>query len=231
MNGPELLSERMALMARDLLQRQSDPGSAYQHVVNAACATIEGCDAAALSFVRARRTIETVAATGDLAREGERLQHDAGEGPCLTSVWDQQTVHSTDVGRDPRWPTWGPMAAGSIGVCSVLVVRLFTHDDTLGALSLYSRTGDTFHPDAHEEALALAAHVAVAVASEQKVAHLTIGLDSRAVVGQATGILMERFGLDAVAAFAVLTRLSSTENIKLRTLATQIIAGRRVGGA
>lgn len=227
---PGRLSERMAAMARDLQQRQGDRAAAYRHVVEAAC-SIAGCDGAALSFVRRRRAIETAAATDDLAADGERLQHQAGEGPCLDAIWERQTVHSTDVAGDARWPTWGPQVARETGARSILVLRLYTHGDTLGALSLYSRDGAAFGDDAAEEGLALAAHVAVAVAAAQEIDHLTLGLDSRALVGQATGIVMERFGLDAGTAFAVLTRLSSSENVKLRVLAAEVVAGRVVGGS
>jgi len=228
MNDGQRLSERMAAMARDLHQRQGDQAAAYRHVVEAACSSIDGCDGAALSLARGG-DIETVAATNDLACEAERLQQDVGEGPCLDAVRTQQTVHSTDVGHDARWSTWGPKVAGT-GARSALALRLYTHGKTLGALTLYSRELDAFGDEAREEGLALAAHVAVAVAADQQVAHLTLGLDSRTLIGQATGVLMERFRLDSVAAFAVLTRLSSSENIKLRVLATDIIAGRTVGG-
>lgn len=222
--GP--LPERMAAIARELHALQSDPNAALGLAVEAACSSMPGCDGAAVSLVRPGRTIETMVATTDLATACEALQHDLGEGPCLDSVWTEPTVHSADVAQDLRWPTWGPRVARDAGVRSILVLRLFTHGGTLGALNLYSCQPDTFGAEAHEEGSALAAHLAVAVASAQEVAHLRIGLDSRTVVGQATGMLMERYGLDPVAAFALLTRLSSTENVKLRVVAAQVVAGR-----
>ena len=225
------LPERMAAVARELHALQSDPNATLGLAVEAACSGVPGCDGAAVSLVRPGRTVETMVATSDLAATCEALQHELGEGPCLDSVWTEPAVHSADLALDLRWPTWGPRVAEDPGVRSILVLRLFTHGGTLGVLNLYSCQPDTFGAEAHEEGSALAAHLAVAVASAQEVAHLRIGMDSRTVVGQATGVLMERYGLDAVAAFAVLTRLSSTENVKLRTIAAEVVAGRSLDRA
>jgi AmiR/NasT family two-component response regulator len=70
----------------------------------------------------------------------------------------------------------------------------------------------------------VAAHTAVAVANRREVQQLHEALESRTVIGQATGILMERFGLDSDAAFGVLRRLSQTHNIKIHSLAGDLVA-------
>jgi len=46
----------------------------------------------------------------------------------------------------------------------------------------------------------------------------------RDVIGQAKGIVMERFHLDTPRAFALLARLSQAGNIKLRDIAEQLVA-------
>lgn len=48
-------------------------------------------------------------------------------------------------------------------------------------------------------------------------------LASRDLIGQAKGIVMERFNLDAVEAFELLTRLSQQSNIKVTDLARSLI--------
>jgi len=53
---------------------------------------------------------------------------------------------------------------------------------------------------------------------------LSTALANRDIIGQAKGIVMERFHLDATRAFALLARLSQTENIKLRDIATKLVA-------
>jgi len=46
-------------------------------------------------------------------------------------------------------------------------------------------------------------------------------LASRDIIGQAKGIVMERFHLDATRAFALIARLSQKENIKLHDIAAK----------
>ena len=58
--------------------------------------------------------------------------------------------------------------------------------------------------------------------------NLETAIERRAVIGQATGILMERYDLDSDAAFAVLRRLSSEQNRKLYDVAEELVANRKV---
>lgn len=226
MNSPDSLPERIAETARQLQDHQADPEGTFQLAVELAWTTIDGCDGAGLSFVRPRKAIETMASTDQWVADAESLQHELREGPCLDAIREKETASSARLGEDPRWPLWGPRVAEMTGARSVLSCRLFTHGDVLGALTLYSRTPDAFDADAHEEGVAIAAHVAIAIAASQEIHHLSVGLDTRTVIGQATGLLMERFDLDAARAFAVLARLSSQHNTKLRTLAAEVVANR-----
>src|SRR5690606_33003644 len=109
------------------------------------------------------------------------------------AIWQEPSVHSTDLEQDARWPQWGQRVVAETSARSVLSFQLFTHKDTLGALTLYSRTPDAFDQDAKDEAIAIAAHVAIAVAATEEVHQLASGLDSRTVIGQATGMIIERF--------------------------------------
>lgn len=227
MSGRDSLSERMAEAARQLQDHHADPEGTFRMAVELAHGNIEGCGGAGLSFVRKRRVVETVAATNQMVIDAERLQYELGEGPCLDAIWEARTVYSPSLGYDHRWPTWGPRVVEETAAQSVLSLQLFTHGDTLGALNLYSRSRDAFDDEAREEGMAIAAHVAIAIAASQEVHHLTMGLDTRSVIGQATGLLMERFDLDAARAFSVLARLSSQHNVKLRTVAIDIVANHR----
>jgi transcriptional regulator with GAF, ATPase, and Fis domain len=133
-------------------------------------------------------------------------------------------VHSPDLAHDKRWPAWGPRVVRETAAESILCFRLFTHRDTLGALNLYSRRRDAYDQDAQDEGRAIAAHVAIAVAACQEVQQLARGMHSHTIIGQATGILMERFDLDAARAFSVLVRLSQDNNVKLREVAAETVA-------
>ena len=132
------------------------------------------------------------------------------EGPCFDALEMHERVHSRDLATDTRWPRWGPHVAHEIGVVSVVSYRLFTTADSLGALNLYSRTSEAFDLDDIYNGEALAAHVAVALASSRQAEQLGVAITTRTVIGQAEGILMERFDISADQAFAVLRRVSST---------------------
>ena len=219
--GTDSLSEWAAGAAREM-QHEDDVHATLDRAVHLALTNVEGCDSASISIVRARRLVETHAATSQLARDGDRLQYETGEGPCLDAIWEHRSVHSPDLGEDPRWPTWGPRVVAETGALSILAFRMFTTSDTLGALNLYSRTG--FDDSDEDTGMALAAHAAIALSAAEETAHLAAALDTRTVIGQATGILMERFSVDARVAFSVLARLSQETNTRLHDIAVSIVS-------
>ena len=114
-------------------------------------------------------------------------------------------------------------AVADAGMCSALCFRLFTQGATVGSLNLYSRRLGGFDEADREVGGVLAAHVAVAMAAAQQVDTLGIAMDARTVIGQAQGILMERFDLDAEQAFGVLRRFSQDNNLKLHVVAQRLI--------
>lgn len=220
-------AERMAAAAREL-QDQHDPASTVKSAVDLLVQNVDGCDAASISLVHGRRRVETPASTDELAAVGDRLQQALGEGPCLDAIWVDEMVYVPDLHAESRWPGWARQFSEASGVRSVLTIRLFTIQDVLGALSMYSTEADAFGRADKAEGEALAAHIAVAVAAAHRLEQYETALDSRTVIAQACGMLMERYALDAVAAFALLTRLSSTQNIKVRTLAAELVFTRRL---
>jgi transcriptional regulator with GAF, ATPase, and Fis domain len=221
------LSERMAAVAREL-QDQHDPVSTVQSGVELAVQNVGGCDAASVSIVHARRKVSTPASTDDMAVIGDRLQYETGEGPCLSAIWEEETVYVPDLAHDPRWLHWGPRLSEATGVLSSFSVRLFTIKDTLGALNMYATKAAAFSVEDKAEGVAIAAHIAVAVAAAQNLEHFETALDSRTIIAQACGLVMERFDIDSIQAFALLTRLSQNQNVKLRDVATELVLTRRL---
>ena len=67
--------------------------------------------------------------------------------------------------------------------------------------------------------LLFASHAAVAVAGAQKLEHVTVALSRRDVIGQAKGVLMERYKIPADRAFGLLARVSQDTNRKLHEVA------------
>jgi AmiR/NasT family two-component response regulator len=64
----------------------------------------------------------------------------------------------------------------------------------------------------------------------EKVEGLTLAVQSRDVIGQAKGILMERYGISGDQAFEVLASVSSTTNTKLHQVAADLIVTRTLRG-
>ena len=110
----------------------------------------------------------------------------------------------------------------STGLKAQLAVQLFLDEDgTLGGLNMYSTEHDDIDPEAADVAQLFAAHATLALDRANEITGLTQALESRTVIGQAMGILMERYQLDDRRAFAFLTRASSHGNIKLREVAQE----------
>jgi len=59
--------------------------------------------------------------------------------------------------------------------------------------------------------------------------HLWTAVEARNRIGQAQGILMQRYSIDPDTAYAYLRRLSQHGNIRLRDIAAQIIADAQPG--
>jgi len=170
---------------------------------------------------------EVPAVTDPVVGEIYRWQMADGAGPLTACMRDHTTLLVRDTASDDRWPDWSAKVL-SLGVRSVLDVPLTTASGTVGVLGLYSAAPDAF--DADDEAVAhiLARHASVAVATARKEATLAQAVDARKLVGQAMGILMERYGVDGDRAFAILKRYSQDTNTKLRDVAQQLIDTRRL---
>lgn len=212
-----------ATIAR-LLEAEEDTQATLEQITALATRTV-GCDHASITLLHGRREVETAAASHEVVRKADGLQYDLGEGPCLQAIWSHDTFVVEDMERDPRWPRWGPTAA-ELGLRSMLAVRLFTSGTTHGALNLYATEPRKFDADDVALAHVYATHASVALAAARHEDHLRRAIDARHLIGQAQGILMERFDIDADRAFAVLRRYSQDCNIKLRTIAEQVVSGR-----
>ena len=216
------ISERMAALARDL-SSEEDPAATLQHIVDASVSLIDGCELAGITLAQRNGQVATSADTDARHEILSKLQEELGEGPCLDAVWDHRVVFVDDLARDERWPKWRPRAVQEQEVRSMICIQLFTHEDRVGALNLFSSSAGTFDEDQLEEAIAIGAHAAVAVAAAESIEHLEAGLRSRTVIGQATGLVMRNYGLNDHQAFNVLVRLSNEQNRKVATVAGELV--------
>ncbi len=221
------LSDRLVELARDL-QAETHVDDTAEVITRALVDWIGQDVSAGVSMVHRHRRIDTLAPTSEVAKRGDALQYQLGEGPCIDAVWDHHQVHAEDLSTDERWPTWAPTVAKDLDVHSMLCTRLFTRQDTLGALNIYSPHRFAFDEEVREDIMAMAAHAAVAVAAVLQIEGLTLAVDRRTTIGTGLGIVMERFDLDQARAFDVLRRLSSQGNRKLYDVAKEITTTRAV---
>jgi GAF domain-containing protein len=174
-----------------------------------------------ISYVIGRSRVEPRASTSDLPRAVDLLQTELAEGPCLDAVWEQEVVGVDDLGNDDRWPRFAERAA-ALGVGSMLCFQLFVEGDRLGALNLYSRSAGAFDAEGQDIGLVFASHAAVALAGAEHEQNLRAAMTNRDHIGQAKGILMERYKLTAEQAFDVLARVSQELNRKLGDVAREV---------
>jgi GAF domain-containing protein len=178
---------------------------------------------AGITLIRSQRKLETCAATDRTVEQADALQYDLDEGPCRDSSWKRQTLVVTDLASDGRWPRWTVKVA-ELGIASVLAAELTDDQDhRLGSINVYWTEPRTFTSDEIAFVNIFARHAALALAESFNVAGLNTALDTRKRIGQAQGILMERYGLDETRAFEVLRRYSQDHNIKLRDVADDLI--------
>ena len=115
-----------------------------------------------------------------------------------------------------------PARAAEIGAASMLGIQLWVEGDNLAALNLYSRRVDTFDDESEQIGLLFASHAAVAFASVQDMNHMRTALATRDLIGQAKGILMERYQVTGDQAFQMLVKVSNDNNLALRSVAENL---------
>ncbi|WP_328454449.1 GAF and ANTAR domain-containing protein [Amycolatopsis sp. NBC_00438] len=232
--GP--LARQFAELTRTLLDATPTVGGVLKLVVGAAGESIPDADLVSITLRDPDGRFHTPVETDPIALTLDELQYRHGEGPCVESACPDGPAigWSQDVGRDPRWPSFGPGTAAH-GFHSVLATALIPDarpPRLSGALNIYSRKPGAFDGAAIDAALLLATHASLALAHSEAVAaaeleatHLRQAVESRDVIGQAKGILMQRRGITADEAFDVLRKASQDLNVKLadlaRTLATR----------
>ena len=215
------LAQHFGDLARSL-ESEDDTGAMLEELVTTAVLLVPGAQEGSLSLVTGRRHVSSQHASGELPRTVDGLQTETGQGPCLDAVYEQQTVRVADLSQEDRWPEFAHRAFEA-GAVSMLSFQLYVEGDNLGALNLYSRQPDAFDDDSEQIGLLFASHAAVAFAGAQKIDNLNLALDTRDLIGQAKGILMERYRIDGARAFQVLTRISSSSERKLREVADELV--------
>jgi GAF domain-containing protein len=215
------LTRDLSDLTRDL-QGETSTESLLRRIVESAVAEVEpACHAGISEIIGAQ--VRTRVATDPLVERVDEAQYTAGDGPCLTSLREEQTVRVGDLLHDGRWPGFAERAV-DMNVRSMLSVQLFVEGDNLGALNLYAEDPDVFDESHEGIAMLIAAQGAVAMKRNRTEEQLKSALLTRDVIGQAKGILMERYKIDQAQAFDLLVLASQRTHRKLHDIAAELSA-------
>jgi len=220
--------------ALDALGRAEGEGRAIHetlpHVIDAV-SRVFGVTGAGLMLIDERDDLRYVAASDGTAQELERLQEEAGEGPCVLSFAAQAEVAVDDVVADGRWPELAPTLAAA-GVHAVLGVPTRLGGAAVGSLNVYCASPHAWDLGERQAIAAFNGLVerslAQAVAARQQgrvVEQLQYALDNRVVVERAIGMLMARHDVDAPAAFALLRNAARSSRRRVGDVAREILDG------
>jgi GAF domain-containing protein len=222
LNSPTDAGQAIAAAARTISQSQG-LDETLQTIAEVARESVPGFDQVGISALHKNGKIETKAATGDLVLRLDDIQYSLDEGPCVDTLRESNVVPVPRIRHDQRWPRFVPQAV-ALGLRSQLAVKLYLDNEgTLGGINFYSTTSEELHPEAEALADLFAAHSAIALGHARERETLNAALHTRKVIGQAIGIIMERYQMNEDRAFAFLVRASSHGNVKLRDIALELV--------
>jgi transcriptional regulator with GAF, ATPase, and Fis domain len=213
------VSRNLSELARQM-QAQPSTQAVMDRIVAAAVLEIEQASGAVITLLE-RGERHSPAYSDNRARLVGLAQQHTSEGPCVQTSREQVTVRCDDLRTEARWPRWAAEAIAH-GVLSVMSFQLFAGTDSMGALEVYSDSPNAFDEEAENTGLLLAAHAAMALSASRKISNLNVALATRDLIGQAKGILMERYKIDAVHAFDLLVSASQMTHLKLKDIAEQL---------
>ncbi|WP_320784775.1 GAF and ANTAR domain-containing protein [Streptomyces sp. CRN 30] len=211
------LAEALAAAARELRETVTPHGT-LRTAVKLAVTLVPGAEQAGIAVVE-RGTRRRMIAWSD---ESVRSAESAPGGRDPHPLWDRLWTAPVAVLDDSRTET-AARPLSEAGLRSVLSLRLRADRRTLTVLNAYAARPRVFDEDATRVGLLLTAHVSLALDAATERDQLTEAMRTRDLIGQATGILMERMDIDAAGAFESLVKASQRENVKLRDLARRIV--------
>jgi GAF domain-containing protein len=181
-----------------------------------------------VTIIRRKRP-EAVASSDAAAKALDELQNGFGDGPCLTALRSGTTLLVPDLADERRWAPY-VKAAQEDGVSSVLAVPMDLAGEAEAVMNLYSGCSNGFTDEdistaqafAHQAAGSLRLVLRIAQLSEAR-NDLATAMQSRTVIDMAIGAIMAENRCTRDTAFKILTKASSSRNMKLREVAAAVI--------
>lgn len=221
----ETVHLRVAEMVQGLHNRpDTDSDTVIAELAEHAVVEIPGAQYAGITLTRDAKHIDTPATTHHWPLLLDKIQQRHREGPCLTAAWDEKTIHVPDLDAEERFPNYRRDALAETPIRSIMAFQMFIAGETVGALNVYAEEPDVFSDESRTLGLIFAAHTSVAWNAARRDEQFKRALSSRDVIGQAKGMIMERYRVDAVQAFELLRKLSQDSNVALIKVAKDLVA-------
>lgn len=234
-NAPPHTLDTVLSQMHDLVRAMDDQqmkGITVLRVVQFASAAVSGAEHAAISLIEGNQEPRTIAATGDLPMQVDKIQYEVNEGPCIEVLIQSDLVWAEDLSKDRQWAQFAPRAVEATGVRSMASYRLFLTNDLRGALNFYSTKPDAFDQLALSVGTLFASYASLTLLNDlhqDKIMNLERALESSREIGIAMGILMARELCTRDDAFDRLRRASQHTHRKLREIAVEVAETGSVG--
>ena len=224
----EELTRVYAQMSGFLLSEQTVQ-TAIDLVTSLARDTVAGAVGAGVTLLDTEGRKESSGATSGLVLRADALQYELDEGPCLAAFRGDELVRVDDLTQDDRWSGWREQAL-SLGLRSSLSAPLRAHGRVLGALKVYGDQPSAFDQHSErlltrfaEQAAILLDNVSTLERADRLSESLREALRTRNVIAVASGVLMERHGLNQEQAFLRLVENARRQQQELVDEATTVL--------
>ena len=199
-----------------------DVDATLSKIVAAAVQLVAGADAGGISMTE-NGEVTSRNPTAPGVTKLDALQSELHEGPCISAM-DDPAADGVVVAEDlagadgARWPRFSPQAVEA-GYRSMLSTQLAFADGVRAALNLYASRPHAFDEEDRRTAALFGLQAAPLLNGSREAERFQRALQSRDIIGQAKGILIERYGVDDTEAFQMLVKASQDTNIKLAKVA------------
>jgi hypothetical protein len=188
-----------------------------------------GTDIECAVTLKRRRSTATVAGSSPRAVELDHIEQSVGDGPCIRALQTMAPEQIEDVATDPRWPEYQRRLAEA-GIHSTVGVPLAIGSDASAALNFFASKPRAFTAEAYAKAVGFGAaaagalHLAVRIgAAQNRAKDLEAAMKSRTVIDLACGVIMGQNRCSQDEAMAILAKVSSNRNQKLRDVAAEVL--------
>ncbi|WP_406816709.1 GAF and ANTAR domain-containing protein [Mycobacterium sp. M23085] len=222
-DGSATIVNQLVELVTNLEWNNSDTAAGLHELIDNGVQHVTGSEYAGITLAEKSKSVSSVVATHHYPKILDAIQNRFGEGPCLAAAWEHHVMHIADLSAEQRWLRYRRHALEQTPIRSILAFELFVDGSSMSALNFYANRPHAFDQEAVELGTVYATHIALAWSMMRRQDQFRSALASRDVIGQAKGVIMERFNLDSVEAFRLLTRLSQQSNTRLVDVAAALI--------